>query len=553
MRAVADTAAAGTPSIGDAAPIAISVRDFAPIETAGRRHILVLKLDHFGDFIIGLPALEALRRAFPEDHIRLICGAWNLASASASGVADEVRGYDYFPEHALGWNGRPVQDLAVFDAAVEGAFDIAIDLRVDDDTRRLLDRVDARIKCGIGSRHRFPFLDIVLPTETDRRDNAMLNRPSVITLAPDRFHSRMMTRAPFIHEIKSRYVRTHVVFGPYIQLPLGQFRVSFGLRGHGLYAAWPLAKLKIEVARDNEVVASRRLGLEDLRGKATGNTALTFANEDETSRYEFRVHLKGVSIFGLLQFSGVRLEQLAIPTAPRFRSVELHIGEQLSLLIELVKQRAAFIPSERTATAPRAADPLVLDLIARLPGSGPTIILAPFSNSSLRDWPIESYERLVALLLDTLDCRIVLVGSRTQSSQLAVIAQRNGSDSRILNLGGQTAWIELPTILDVADLVICNNSGIAHLAASRGLPTLAIYSGSHQPQEWGPRGARSRALMAEVACSPCGHDRIEDCSYEHLCMRLITPEIVLAQVREMLSGERRDPAQTLANLAAPGL
>jgi ADP-heptose:LPS heptosyltransferase len=36
--------------------------------------------------------------------------------------------------------------------------------------------------------------------------------------------------------------------------------------------------------------------------------------------------------------------------------------------------------------------------------------------------------------------------------------------------------------------VISNNSGVAHLAAACGAPTLTIYSGSHQPQEWGPRG-----------------------------------------------------------------
>jgi ADP-heptose:LPS heptosyltransferase len=46
--------------------------------------------------------------------------------------------------------------------------------------------------------------------------------------------------------------------------------------------------------------------------------------------------------------------------------------------------------------------------------------------------------------------------------------------------------------------VIANNSGVAHLAVACGTPTLAIYSGSHQPQEWGPRGNNVRAVMALV-------------------------------------------------------
>jgi ADP-heptose:LPS heptosyltransferase len=105
----------------------------------------------------------------------------------------------------------------------------------------------------------------------------------------------------------------------------------------------------------------------------------------------------------------------------------------------------------------------------------------------------------------------------------------------VLNLADRTSWPELSGILSLADLVICNNSGIAHQAAALGAPTLAIYSASHQPREWGPRGDHVRTLMAEVACSPCGHDRLNDCPNEHLCMRLITPDIVLTNALEMLA------------------
>jgi ADP-heptose:LPS heptosyltransferase len=90
-------------------------------------------------------------------------------------------------------------------------------------------------------------------------------------------------------------------------------------------------------------------------------------------------------------------------------------------------------------------------------------------------------------------------------------------------------------VIREADLVIGNNSGVVHLAAACGTPTLAIYSGSHQPQEWGPRGPRVRALMALVPCSPCGWDKLELCPYDHRCMRLITPEAVAAEAIEMLS------------------
>jgi ADP-heptose:LPS heptosyltransferase len=102
-------------------------------------------------------------------------------------------------------------------------------------------------------------------------------------------------------------------------------------------------------------------------------------------------------------------------------------------------------------------------------------------------------------------------------------------------MAGRTDWLETAEIVRAADLVICNNSGVAHLAAACGTPTLAIYSGSHQPQEWGPRGAHVRAVTAVVACSPCGYERLEDCVNDHLCMRLIRPEMVVEEALTILS------------------
>jgi hypothetical protein len=45
---------------------------YEPFRAAARPlKILVIKLDHVGDLLIGLPALVKLRKAFPRDHITL--------------------------------------------------------------------------------------------------------------------------------------------------------------------------------------------------------------------------------------------------------------------------------------------------------------------------------------------------------------------------------------------------------------------------------------------------------------------------------------------------
>jgi ADP-heptose:LPS heptosyltransferase len=504
----------------------VAVYQFA-FEGRGGRRLLVLKLDHYGDFLIGLPALKRLREAFPADHITLVCGSWNVELARRLGVADEVRAYDFFPENGALWTGQPFEDLERFRKVCRGAFDIAIDLRVDEDTRFLLEQVEAATRCGIGLRARYPFLDIVLPPQFERRES----EGRWISIEPDRFESCMPKRTPFFHENDFSVTNTHLVFGPYILLPRGRFRAHFGLR---LVTALPRlsrVRLVIDATRNagDEIVATGRVSWSH-NGEPRG-AVLELTNDDPGALYEFRIHARGRPIRSRLRFFGVRIELVGGSSA-RFKRSELHIGEQLSLLVDLIEQRTRTLYTH--------------NLFARTPckieirggdASAKQIVVSPVSNSELRDWGIANYARLVGLLLARTDYRIVLVGSLAQRGELDLIAEKNGRDLRITNLAGASDWFGTAEIVRAADLVIANNSGVAHLAAACGAPTLAIYSGSHQPQEWGPRGDRVHAIMALVACSPCGYDKLTECPNDHLCMKQIAPETIADQAIAMLAGD----------------
>jgi ADP-heptose:LPS heptosyltransferase len=522
-----------------AAPILVG--ESKTLGPAGSRRILVLKLDHLGDFIIGMPAMRTLRALFAGDHITLICGSWNLAAARESGLADEIVAYDYFDDH--GWRGRPHQDIAVFDAAVKDGFDLAIDLRVDEDTRDLLRRVEATIKCGIGQRGRFPFLDVILPPQPKVRDDFSGDDNRAVDIDPDRFVTRLGPNQGRIHQSHGRIAKGHFIFGPYLKLPPGRFTASFGLSAQGAYV-WPPAKLTVEVARDQVMLTSATVRHEELTGASAG-PVLEFENDEDDpdenlGKFEFRVHLEGWAPVGAVQFSGVRLERVgAVKPRSRFRPVELHIGEQLSLLIELIRQRVLAFATAPAAIPVPSEPSEPVRRVASLP-AGARIMVAPLSNKATCDWPLDRYARLVGLLLAQVDAQIVLLGARSQAEALGRIVAANDAGARIHNLAGLTSWPDVAELVAMADLVICNNSGIAHLAAGQGAPTLAIYSGAFQPQEWGPRGPRVRTLIAEVPCSPCGYALMEKCTHDFQCVKPITPEIVLDHALAMLA-ERVGP------------
>ena len=128
------------------------------------RRILVLKLDHIGDFITGLPALAELRAGFPNASITLVCGSWNADWARKCGLADEVVVFNYFSRSSA--EGRSEETtLASFDALRLGNFDLAIDLRHDPDTRILLTRVAAGFRAGFHAPAEMggAVLDLALP------------------------------------------------------------------------------------------------------------------------------------------------------------------------------------------------------------------------------------------------------------------------------------------------------------------------------------------------------------------------------------------------------
>jgi len=510
---------------GDAAATdGISRLDFGAFCRRPIARILALKLDHHGDFVIGLPALRALREAFPNATIRLICGEWNAPGAKASGLVDEVRCFNFFPE-------RPIHDgvakpvpLAPFDAAVAGEWDLAIDLRVDEDTRSLLGRVDARLRCGIGSIAQFPILDIALPHEHAMRAVMSGRADSVIFFPPDRFNSALPHKGP-LHQY-GPLTAGDIIHGPFTELPRGRLRVEIGLTLRGHVPGIRPASIVCEIVRDgNQPVVRRVYGRRGALQLRRNPVVFEFDNPAHGSRFSFRIAVQGRPTAGTLQFSGATVCRLdALPSA-RYLPAELHVGEKLSLLVSLVRDRTRDLYATTAAASARADRP-----------AGPLrIAVSPFSNSTIRNWPPGHYATLIALLLERMDCEVLLLGTPAQREEARAIT-RSVHSVRLRDMVGRTSWDELQDVLREADLVICNNSGTAHQAAALGARVLAIYSGSHQPREWGPRGPRSVAIMRHVPCSPCGFETLAQCTEGHACMRQITPDYVLHQVQAMLAG-----------------
>jgi len=61
-----------------------------PFEKAGIKKILVLKIEHLGDFLLAVPLLRGLRANFPAAKITVIISPWNKAVAEGCPYIDEL-------------------------------------------------------------------------------------------------------------------------------------------------------------------------------------------------------------------------------------------------------------------------------------------------------------------------------------------------------------------------------------------------------------------------------------------------------------------------------
>jgi ADP-heptose:LPS heptosyltransferase len=158
------------------------------------------------------------------------------------------------------------------------------------------------------------------------------------------------------------------------------------------------------------------------------------------------------------------------------------------------------------------------------------LVVAPLSNDPLRDWPLPCFAELVRLCLGRLDAEIDCVGIRAQRVAVNQIV-RGFPPDRVRNLCGAMAWADTAELVRSASCVIANNSGIAHLAAGLGVPTVCVFGASHNPYEWMARGPFVTTVHKRTGCAPCAFGTLSDCPFDKRCLREIPPETVFEAVR----------------------
>lgn len=111
------------------------------------KKIVLLKLDHLGDFILAIPAIMRLKARYPFATIDLIVGSWSVPLAQSLKLFNNIYPFDYFKKKSSEAASATKQAIRQLVAQLE-PYDFAIDLRRQPDTRLILTHLPAALKVG---------------------------------------------------------------------------------------------------------------------------------------------------------------------------------------------------------------------------------------------------------------------------------------------------------------------------------------------------------------------------------------------------------------------
>ena len=184
-----------------------------------------------------------------------------------------------------------------------------------------------------------------------------------------------------------------------------------------------------------------------------------------------------------------------------------------------------FVPAEKAEVRAQA-------LLARhgVASREPYAVVHPGGNWDLKRWPVSHFAEWIRLFQAEFPHKVFLCGTSGEAA-LSDEIRSSFSHDRVISLCGETTLDELAAILRRARLLLSNDSGPIHLAASQKTPIVGLF-GPTSAEETGPLSdGEVRILQKDVGCEvPC---YFRACDHR-VCMEWLTPAEAFEKTKELL-------------------
>jgi ADP-heptose:LPS heptosyltransferase len=130
------------------------------------------------------------------------------------------------------------------------------------------------------------------------------------------------------------------------------------------------------------------------------------------------------------------------------------------------------------------ADDLDIARPPRDPVVRDAVVIHPGAAAPSRRWPPDRFATIAAELADQ-GYDVVITGSRAERGLAEQVASSAGLPESAV-LAGQLDLLDLVTLVADARLLVCGDTGVAHVATATGTESVLLF-GPTPPSRWGPR------------------------------------------------------------------
>jgi ADP-heptose:LPS heptosyltransferase len=161
-------------------------------------------------------------------------------------------------------------------------------------------------------------------------------------------------------------------------------------------------------------------------------------------------------------------------------------------------------------------------------------VIHPGAAWQYRRWGEENFAVAGFALFERYGLRTVVIGSEDERELCDRVYTRH--PQVFVNAGGRSTVRETLVLMAGARVVICNDSGPMHLAATLGVPTAAVL-GPQDVTRFGPRGKQVVWFHKKLECHPCAQ---RTCKYpDNPCVQRNSVDEVLRGIEQLMNGASR--------------
>lgn len=172
--------------------------------------------------------------------------------------------------------------------------------------------------------------------------------------------------------------------------------------------------------------------------------------------------------------------------------------------------------------------------VSSLNDSTKKVIVHATATNDGKLWPKEYFAEVIEYLSNDKDAQVLYIGTDFDRNYYNEIENMIQNELKIkpLNFCGQLNLQESLALIEKSDLLIGNDSGNLHMAASVGTKVIGIY-GPMPFDKWYALGEGNILLKSNLPCMPCGLKK--SCPNNKDCLKNISPEIVIKSIDKLLT------------------